>query len=403
MVYVISKDGIPLMPTERHSAVRRWLRDGKAKVVRRDPFTIQILWETTDHVQEVSLGVDLGTAHVGLSAVTDQQEVFRGEAKLRTDISEKLTVRRMFRRNRRSRKTRHRKPRFLNRKKPNGWLPPSVQAKVAQTLKAIRLVEFILPITHITLEIGKFDPHKLKNAEVEGEGYQHGEQSGFWDVREYVLCRDRHTCQACKGKSNAPVLEVHHLRERSQGGSSRPDNLLTLCKTCHWEHHKVKTKRLPIPPESLRDATQFNVLKGRVLDVVKQWEVPVRVTFGSRTKEKRSKLALEKGHDTDAFLIAGGAGQARLSSCLLIHFVRRQNRKLFKGARSHLRNTIREAKGFRRFEMVQFKGQVGFVFGLRNTGHFDLRKLDGTKISSSASWRRCRKVCSRQTTLVQAA
>lgn len=103
MVYVISKDGTPLMPTERHGAVRRWLRDGKAKVVRRDPFTIQLLWETTDHVQDVSLGVDLGTAHVGLSTVTDKQEVFQGEVKLRTDISEKLTDRRLFRRSRRGR------------------------------------------------------------------------------------------------------------------------------------------------------------------------------------------------------------------------------------------------------------------------------------------------------------
>ena len=105
MVYVISKDGATLMPTGRHGAVRRWLRDGKAKVVRRDPFTIQLLWDTPAHVQEISLGVDLGTAHVGLSAVTSRQEVFRGEAKLRTDVSKKLTDRRLFRRSRRSRKT----------------------------------------------------------------------------------------------------------------------------------------------------------------------------------------------------------------------------------------------------------------------------------------------------------
>ena len=391
------------MPTERHGAVRRWLRDGKAKVVRRDPFTIQLLWETTDHVQEVSLGVDLGTAHVGLSAVTTKREVFRGETKLRTDMSEKLTDRRMFRRSRRSRKARHRKPRFENRKKPDGWLPPSVQAKVDETLKAIGLVDSILPVSSITLEIGKFDPHKLKDPEVEGKGYQNGEQAGFWDVREYVLCRDRHACQVCKGKSKEPVLEVHHLRERGNGGSNRPDNLITLCKICHWEHHNVSAKRLPLPPESLKDATQFNVLKTRVLETVRTWDVPVHVTFGSRTKEKRSNLGLVKGHDTDAFLIAGGEIQARLDRLFLIQLVRRQNRKLFKGVRSHIRNTIREAKGFRRFDVVRFKGQVGFIFGLRSTGYFDLRTLNGTKISASASWRRCHKIRSQQTMLVQAA
>ena len=379
------------------------MRDGKAKVVRRDPFTIQLLWETPNHVQEVSLGVDLGTAHVGLSAVTSKQEVFRAEATLRIDISEKLTDRRMFRRSRRSRKTRHRKPRFQNRSKPGGWLPPSVQAKVDETLKGIRLVRSILPISCITLEIGTFDLHKLQNPDVESEGYQHGVQAGFWDVREYVLWRDHHTCQACKGTSKDPVLEVHHLRVRSQGGSNRPDNLVTLCKTCHWEHHNVKGKRLPASSRSLKDATQFNVFKSRVLEAVKPWGIPVSVTFGSRTKEKRAKLSLEKGHDTDAFLIAGGEYQVRLERCLLIRFVRRQNRKLFRGARSHVRNTIREAKGFRRFDMVRFKGQLGFVFGLRSTGYFDLRILNGTKVSASASWRGCRKMRSQQTMLVQAA
>ena len=347
------------------------------------------------------MGVDLGTAHVGLSAVTAEREVFRGEAKLRTDISKKLTDRRMFRRSRRGRKTRYRKPRFENRRRYKGWLPPSVQAKVDETLKAIRLVRSILPITSITLEIGTFDPHKLKNPTVTGEGYQNGEQAGFWDVREYVLWRDRHTCQACKGKSKHPVLEVHHLRARSRGGSSRPDNLITLCKTCHQKHHNGQPKQLLTPSASLKDATQFNILKSRVVEAVKQWEIPVHITFGSETKAKRSKSGLARGHDTDAFLIAGGETQARLDRGVLIQFVRRQNRKLFKGSRSHIRNTIREAKGFRRFEMVRFKGQVGFVFGLRRTGYFDIRTLNGHQISSSASWKRCRRLVSQRTLLVQ--
>lgn len=403
MVYVLSKEGTPLMPTTRHGAVRRWLRDGKARVVRRDPFTIQILWENPGKIQEVCLGVDLGTAHVGLSAVTAKEEVFRGEARLRTDLSEKLTQRRRYRRNRRSRKVRYRKPRFENRRRAEGWLAPSVRAKVEETVKVIGLVRSILPVACITLEIGRFDPHKLKDPDVEGEGYQHGEQLGFWDVREYVLWRDRNICQGCQGASKDPVLEVHHVRERSRGGSDRPDNLITVCKSCHREYHTGTGKSLPEPVKSLRDATQFNVLKSRVVEVVRGWGLSVEITFGSRTKERRSRLGMEKGHDTDAFLIAGGEEQPRLSRRFLVWFVRRQNRKLFKGDRSHIRNTIREARGFRRFALVRYKGEVGVVFGLRSSGYFDLRGVDGTKLTASASWRGCRKVRSSQTMLVQAA
>jgi hypothetical protein len=124
VVYVISVTGKPLMPTERHGKVRRLLKSGKARVVRRTPFTIQLLYKTTEHTQPVTLGVDPGYGNVGLSAVTDRWEVFRAEANIRTDIPELLEERRSYRRARRSRKTRYRKPRFDNRvrTKHKGWL-----------------------------------------------------------------------------------------------------------------------------------------------------------------------------------------------------------------------------------------------------------------------------------------
>ena len=72
MVYVISKAGKPLMPTKRHGKVRRLLKQGLAKVVRRDPFTIQLLYDTTTYTQPVTVGVDIGSKVVGISAVTNK-------------------------------------------------------------------------------------------------------------------------------------------------------------------------------------------------------------------------------------------------------------------------------------------------------------------------------------------
>jgi len=144
MVYVISKSGKPLMPTERHGKVRRLLKAGKAKVVRRVPFTIQLLYETTEYVQPVTLGVDPGYENVGLSAVTGSlssrtrgKEVFSAEAQIRTDIPKLLSARGQYRRARRSRKTRYRKPRFSNRGREEGWLAPSIRNKIEVHIKGV--------------------------------------------------------------------------------------------------------------------------------------------------------------------------------------------------------------------------------------------------------------------------
>ena len=151
-----------------------------------------------------------------MPVVSETQELFAGEFKLRTDISGLLTERR---RSRRNRKCRYCPARFDNRKRQDE-LTPSVRAKVDETLKVVGLVGRILPVSHWTFETGNFDPHKLVNPEVEGEGYQEGPQAGFWNTREYVLWRDHHTCQGCKGKSGDRILNVHHIRPRKEGGAT---------------------------------------------------------------------------------------------------------------------------------------------------------------------------------------
>lgn len=384
-VYVQDQMGNPLMPTQRVGAVRRWLKAGRARVIRHAPFTIRLLEREGGYTQPLRAGVDLGTAHAGVSVISEQQEVLAAEFKLRSDISGLLTERRMYRHSRRGRKTRHRAPRFLNRKHRDA-LAPSVRAKVEQTLRIVRLIASLLPITGWTFEIATFDVHKLVKADVEGLGYQQGVQYGFENVREYVLWRDRHICQNPTCDRTDPVLTVHHLRERADGGSDRPTNLVTLCKTCHWRHHNERTLDLPVPPARLHDASQLNVVKTYVMQAVT--DLKPAVTFGYITKAKRITLALPKSHRHDAFVIAGGQQQRCVSVAYRGAFFRRQNRKLFKGIRSHLRNTIPSAKGFKRGDRVRMSdGQEGFVFGLRSSGYFDIRRLDGTVLHHSASYR----------------
>jgi hypothetical protein len=117
------------MPTRRLGQVRRWLASGRAQFVRRTPFTIRLLDREGGFTQPLQAGVDLGTAHVAVSVFSEKAELFAAEFRLRTDLSRLLTQRRQFRRARRSRKVRHRKPRFLNRKRKDP-LAPSVRAKV---------------------------------------------------------------------------------------------------------------------------------------------------------------------------------------------------------------------------------------------------------------------------------
>ena len=244
MVYVLNRYGKPLMPTTRYGRVRRLLGKGLAVVVDCRPFTIQRAYDTPNGVQEVSLGVDAGTKHVGLSATTKKKVLFEAELLLRSDIVEKLSTRREFRRARRNRKTRYRKSRFLNRtasKKP-GWIAPSIRQKVDTHIHWISKIGKFLRIKKITVETAQFDAQLLKAQEQglplpRGTDYQKGEQLGFSNVREYVLFRDGHECQCCKGKSKDSKLHVHHIESRKTGGNA-PNNLITLCAECHAQYHR---------------------------------------------------------------------------------------------------------------------------------------------------------------------
>jgi hypothetical protein len=383
VVYVLNMRGQPLMPTTPRKA-KKLLKEGKAKVIRKTPFTIQLKYATGENRQPITLGVDSGYENIGLSAKTNKKEVYSAEVRLRTDIVKLNSERRQYRRARRNRKTWYRQARFLNRKKPEGWLAPSIQHKLDSHIKLIESVKKLLPVTRIDIEVAAFDIQKIKNPEISGIEYQNGIQKDSWNVREYVLHRDNHICQACKGKSKDPILETHHIISR-QTGSDAPDNLLTLCSTCHEKVSRGKLKLEVKIPAGFKPETFMSTVRWMLVNRLRLSGNAVNHTYGYITKSNRIMLGMEKSHINDAFVIAVGTMQDRSSVNYLIQQVRKCNRKLFKGDRSHIKNKApRFINGFQRFDKVLWNNIECFVFGRRKTGYFDLRRLDRTKVHASA-------------------
>ena len=221
MVYVLNKQGKPIMPCKEAKA-RKLLKQNKAKIAKHEPFTVQLLFDCENQTQEVNLGIDAGSKHIGVSATTEKQVLYEADVELRNDIVDKLSSRREARRTRRGR-LRYRPARFRNRikSKHKGWLAPSIEQKINTHIQTIKHLYEILPITKLIIETAQFDIQKINNPEISGEGYQRGEQLGFWNIREYVFHRDNHECQCCHGKSKDNILNVHHIESRKTGGNVR--------------------------------------------------------------------------------------------------------------------------------------------------------------------------------------
>lgn len=390
MIYVKSKDGKVIMPSERRGRIGYLLRHGKAHVVSRVPFVVQLDYDSTTYTQDVSLGIDAGSKHIGVSASSEKKELFAAQVELRSDIVKLLSTRMELRRTRRNRKTRYRKVRFDNRKKKDGWLAPSVEQKVGIHLKVIRLVHKLIPITKTTIEVAQFDIQKIKNPDINGDDYQQGEQMGFWNVREYVFARDGHKCVHCKGKSKDPILNVHHLESRKTGGNS-PSNLVTLCETCHKAYHRgefdLKIKRGTI----LRDAAVMNIMRWAIYKRVNAEFRNVHLTYGYVTKHTRIDNGIVKTHAADAFCITKNVHAMRLSSFFMCRCVPRHTRALHvsnpkKGGIR--RNAIASHKigksNFQRFDMVRWMGKECFIFGSTHRRPV-LRDIEGVKMHENAS------------------
>jgi hypothetical protein len=373
MVFIISKESETLMPTERHRKVRQWLFQGKAHVISRAPFIIQLLFDTTNETQLITLGVDTGHNEVGLSAVSQRRELFSAIAFMRNDISKKMTDRRMYRRNKRNR-LRYRKPRFLNRSASTrkGRLAPSVQWKVDAHIRLINQIKTLLPITRVVLETGTFDMAKMKNPEITNKQYQKGVQYGFENVKAYILSRDSYKCQ-CGKKGCSDKLHVHHVKYRSHGGSDTPNNLITLCEKHHKALHAGKFELTIKSHKSLKSATTMNIIRRRLLSYFPE----AIETFGYITKANRYQHKIEKTHSNDAFVIAGGSNQKRAEE-RIISFKRKNNRSLQKNRKGYAPAIRRQRYSIQPKDLVRFEGKQYQAVGTQNKGAY-LKMTDGVK------------------------
>lgn len=377
------------MPTTPARA-RKMLRDGKAKCIRRTPFTIKLLYETTSYTQSITLGVDTGSSHVGSAAVDSAGSVvYLSETEIRNDIADKMKQRAKYRRNRRNRKTRYRQARWLNRKNSikSDRFSPTMISKINSHLKEISFAKSLLPIAHMILETGTFDPHALKNPDVLKNKwlYQRGANYGFANTKAFVLDRDSYTCQNCKGKTKDSRLEVHHIVFRSNGGSDEPENLMTLCKTCHDKVHSgaIKLKGGKSKGQ-LKHATQMNSIRNQLLRLVPESEE----TFGYITKEHRQLMSLPKEHFLDAVAIAA-LDNIRNTGLISVNFQTSLLRKKCvsdgdyqqtKGVRSEQRIQTGKIMGFRKFDKVKYLEQKYFIKGRMATGYAILMDINGDKI-----------------------
>ena len=384
MVYVLDSNSEPLMPCS-NAIARLLLKQGKAKVKRRTPFTIKLLQETTRYTQELTLGIDTGSKIIGSAVYNNETRdiIYLSEIEIRNDISKKMTQRSKYRRNRRDRKTRYRKARWLNRKSSikKDRFSPTMTSKINSHLKEINFVKSILPIKNIILETGSFDVRELKNPNINKWEYQKGDLYGYSNIRELVLSRDLYTCQHCKGKTKDSKLEIHHIIFRRNGGSDDSDNLITFCKTCHDSLHKgeisllnngkVKTK--------LKHATQMNSIRLQLLR-----KLPDSIeTFGYITKQNRWKLGLSKEHYNDAIVIAccGLSVNNVINTIVYKKCVNDGDYQQSKGVMSEKRIPTGKIQGFRKFDKVRYLGSEYFIKGRMSTGYAILMDVKGTKVT----------------------
>lgn len=399
MVYVINKNGKPLMPCKPAKA-KHLLESGKAKVIKRTPFTIKLLWGCEENIQEVVAGMDTGSKTIGCAAITNGKVVYQSEIQIRQDVFKKMEQRKMYRRNRRGRKTRYRKARWQNRAsmRKNGRLAPSIKSKVDSHLREKKFVESILPVSRWKVETASFDIHKISNPEVGRWDYQHGNQKGFYNVKAYVLYRDGYQCQKCKTKKGK--LRIHHIVFRSNGGTDAPSNLITLCEDCHDRLHNGEFEIKGVKSKT-KHATETGIIKSQLKKGFDSFEE----TFGYETKFKREQvLQLPKSHHFDAVAICCEEGEL-VDLATNVYF----KKHVFKGdyqqtagSRSQKRIPTGKLFGLRRFDYIQTAKGTGWVKGKRSTGFFAISDLEGKVINPSVNVKKdCTRLKARTTTLTE--
>ena len=335
--------------------------------------------------------MDTGSGTIGTAVSNDNSDiVYMSEVIVRNDIMDKMTQRRKYRKNRRGRKTRYRKARWLNRANSTkiDRSSPTMQSKLHSHVKEIEYIKSILPITTMVFETGQFDTYLMKNPnlanpKVKHWGYQKGVNYGFENTKAMVLNRDNYTCQCCKGKHKDSKLEVHHIIFRSQCGSDEESNLITLCHTCHKDLHsgKINPKLKGGVKGTLKYATQMNSIRKQLFRIY-----PYAIeTFGYVTKANRLVLGIDKEHYYDACTIATQGNIFTVKSNLYKKkCVSDGDFQKTKGIRSEQPIVTDKICGFRKFDKVRYFGNDYFIKGRMSTGYAILMDIDGNKADFSA-------------------
>ncbi len=399
-VFVLDKNKKPLEPCHPARA-RKFLKTGKAKVFKRFPLTIIMVAQelrdnSSNHYQ---LKIDPGSKTTGLAILRNNQVIWgAGLSHRGSQIKDALLSRRQLRRSRRNRKTRYRKPRFLNRSRPKGWLAPSLMSRVHNIVTWVNRLIRVCPILGISQELVKFDLQKLENPEISGIEYQQGELFGY-EVREYLLEKWGRKCTYCD-KENVP-LQIEHIVPKSKGGSNRITNLCLACPKCNQKKGNkdieqflsrkpdLLKKVLTQAKKPLKDATAVNSTRWALFDRLKEFGLPIEIASGGKTKYNRCRLNLPKSHWIDAACVGEVVDlKVIINQPLLIKATGHGTRQMCRTDKYGFPNRYvprdKFVKGFQTGDIVKAvvtKGKkIGTYIGriaVRSTGSFNIATAKG--------------------------
>ncbi|NEQ07142.1 MAG: HNH endonuclease [Moorea sp. SIO4E2] len=396
-VFVLDKNRKPLDPCQPARA-RILLKQGRAKVIRRYPFTIIMLDLEAENclTHKHQLKIDPGSKTTGLAIVQNDKIIWGAELTHRGfQIKDALTSRRQLRRFRRNRKTRYRKPRFLNRKPPEGWLAPSLMSRVHNILTWTKKLMKFCPITGISQELVRFDTQKMENPEISGVEYQQGTLYGY-ELREYLLEKWNRQCAYC-GAADTP-LEIEHIKPLAKRGSNRASNLAIACHKCNQakgaqeieqflsSKPSVLKRVLAQTKKPLADAAAVNSTRVRLYNELKFTGLQIETGSGGLTKYNRCRQKLPKTHWLDAANV-GQVDNLRIEDYqpLLItakgHGTRQMCRTNKFGFPSRYVTRLKFVKGFQTGDIVNAIVTKGKKIGTY-TGRVAIRKSGSFNIST---------------------
>jgi 5-methylcytosine-specific restriction endonuclease McrA len=409
-IFVLDTNKKPLTPC-KPSMARKLLTTGKAAVFRRFPCTIILKKAVTTTIESIALKLDPGSKTTGIALLQSEKIIFGAELTHRGQaIKASLESRRSLRRGRRSRHTRYRQVRFLNRTRKKGWLAPSLQHRLETTLTWVNKLRRIAPIGLIVQELVRFDLQQLENPEISGVEYQQGELQGY-EVREYLLNKWNRKCAYCDAENLA--LQVEHIHPKAKGGSNRISNLCLACEKCNLKKgtqniEQFLTKKTDIlkhilaqAKRPLKDAAAVNSTRWALFSRLKETGLPVLTGSGGLTKFNRTRLQLPKTHWLDAACVGQIESLEVLTNKPLLikangHGTRQMCRTDRFGFPSRYVPRSKFVKGFQTGDIVKAVVTSGKKIGeyvgrvaVRTTGSFN---ISASELVQGISYKYCKTV-----------